>query len=150
MASFSDGRCEAYGVCPNDPLLFTCEVNEANILRLTLPGQASVSYVAGTDPDTVILPIAGVTVQSLDVTNTTSRNFTLTLSIENASLLAGNEIRCDDTISTATMDSCPLLGIHVCIYNCSYDSIFQTLTVLAKYYYPYEWTPYAEMVFIQK
>ena len=37
MASFSDARCTAGGVCPNDPLVFTCEVNDAPGLRIILP-----------------------------------------------------------------------------------------------------------------
>ena len=116
MASFSDGRCEADGVCPNDPLLFTCEVNETSVLRLTLPGQSPVAYVAGSTPDTVSLP-AGITVKSLDTPDNAPGNFTLTLSIENASLLAGSEIRCDDgTDSNAAMAACPLLGMYIQVY----------------------------------
>ena len=111
MASFSDGRCEADGVCPNDPLLFTCELSEINVLRLILPGQSPVAYVAGVDPDTVNLH-AGITVQSPDIPDSAPGNFTLALSIENASLLAGNEIICDDgTDNNAAMAACPLLGM---------------------------------------
>ena len=118
MASFSDGRCEADGVCPNDRLLFTCELNEVNILRLTLPGQSPVAYIAGSNPDTVALP-AGITVQSLDIPSSGRGNFTLTLSIENASLLAGSEIRCDDnddSDTNAAMAACRILGMYMYIY----------------------------------
>ena len=111
MASFSDGRCEADGVCPNDPLLFTCELNEIIVLRLILPGHPPVAYVSGVDPDDVNLP-AGITLLSPDIPSSAPGNFTLALSIENAPLLAGNEIRCDDgTDSNAAMAACPLLGM---------------------------------------
>ena len=43
VASFSDGRCEADGVCPNDPLLFTYELNEA-VLRALVSIILLVSY----------------------------------------------------------------------------------------------------------
>ena len=37
MASFSNARCTAGGVCPNDPLVFTCEVNGAPVQQIILP-----------------------------------------------------------------------------------------------------------------
>ena len=37
VASFSDDRCEADGVCPSDPLTFTCEINGALSLRVVFP-----------------------------------------------------------------------------------------------------------------
>ena len=61
VASFSDGRCEADGVCPNDPLLFTCEVNETSVLRVTLPD----STIQRLTPDDDFVPIDGITLVSL-------------------------------------------------------------------------------------
>ena len=111
MASFSDARCTARGVCPNDPLVFTCEVNNAVGLRVIFPTgyQETVSY--GYSANSVRLP-AGFEADSLVITPTDDlrRNFTLTLSIENASLLNGGWITCDDANRKRAMAGCPLAG----------------------------------------
>ena len=97
MATFNDSRCTGSGVCLIDPLLFTCEFNEVFLLRVKLPnGDQEVTSLGDTAED-VALP--GVTVQYLNVTpiDESIRNYVLTFSIMNASLLDGGEIICDDT-----------------------------------------------------
>ena len=114
VASFSDDRCEADGVCPSDPLTFTCEINGALILRVVLPNgeQEFVSPEVSRDEFNEGLP-DGFTAEDLVITpiNNSSRNFVLTLSIASASLLDGGEIRCDSvTSNNAAMAGCPILG----------------------------------------
>ena len=112
MAGFNDSRCVAGGVCPTDPLLFTCELNEVFLLRVVLPtGDQEVTSV-GDDAADVRLP-AGFFANVLNITNTydPTRNFFLVLTIVNATLLNGGEMRCDDTTQgSAIMAGCPLLG----------------------------------------
>ena len=97
---------------PSEPLLFTCEVNGAALLRVVLPtGDHAVISVGDTAAD-VALP-AGFTVVSLDINEIdgSTRNFNLTLSIDSASLLNGGEIKCDDTTSrNEAKAKCPIIG----------------------------------------
>ena len=110
VASFSDGECEADGVCPNDPLLFTCEVNETQVLRVTLPD----STIQTLTPGVEFMPIDGITLVSLNtsVVVDVTRNYVLTLSSANASVLAGGNITCDNTGDTIVATAgCPALGM---------------------------------------
>ena len=112
LATFNDSRCEDSGVCSTDPLLFTCELNEVFLLRVVFPsGHQEVASIDDTAQDIVLPNAPGVTVKSFNVTAITSntRNFFLTLSIMNASLLDGGEIMCDDTTGdNVAMASCKL------------------------------------------
>ena len=112
MASFSDTSCKVDGACPNDPLHFTCEVNEVSILRVVLPSGEQETITVGDEVDRIPLP-AGFTAVSLDITDIfgSIRNFVLTLSIASASLLAGGKIRCDDGSGNITATAgCVLVG----------------------------------------
>ena len=114
VARFSDDRCEADGVCPSDPLTFTCVINGALNLRVQLPNGHDETVSLGNGPEDVDLP-DGFTAVTLAITeiDSSTRDFLLTLSIAEASLLAGGEIRCDDTIpgnGNAVMAGCPILG----------------------------------------
>ena len=112
MASFTNEACATGGVNPTDPLLFTCEVNGAALLRLVLPtGDQEITSIGDTAAD-VILP-TGFTAVSLDITEVdeSTRNFNLTISIANAFLLGGGEITCDDTTSRNQASArCPIIG----------------------------------------
>ena len=70
------------------------------MLRVVLPtGYQEIISVGDTAAD-VVLP-AGFTTVFFDIMeiDESTRNFTLTLSIDSASLLNGGEIKCDDTTS---------------------------------------------------
>ena len=56
MARFSDDRCEADGVCPSDPLTFTCVINGALNLRVQLPNGHDETVSLGNGPEDVDLP----------------------------------------------------------------------------------------------
>ena len=112
VASFSDDRCKTDGVCPSDPLTFTCEINGALSLRVELPNSHDDTVTLKNGPEDVDLPdgFTAVTLSIIEITDS-SRNFTLTLSIAEASLLAGGEIRCDDTTpNNVAMAGCPIMG----------------------------------------
>ena len=112
MASFSDDSCEAGGVCLSDPLTFTCQINGAISLRVGLPNGHDEFVTLGNSPEDIDLP-DGFTAVTLNITeiDSSTRDFVLTLSIANASLLAGGEIRCDDvTSNNVVMAGCPILG----------------------------------------
>ena len=110
MASFSNEECETGGVKPSQPLLFTCEICEVLLLRVTLPtGDQEIISVGDAAAD-VALP-TGFTAVSLSITiiDESTRNFKLTLSIESASLLNGGEIKCDNTTSmNEAKAKCPI------------------------------------------
>ena len=97
---------------PSEPLLFTCEVYGTALLRVALPtGDQEVISVGDTAADIALL--AGVTAVALDITEVdeSTRNFTLTLSVDSASLLNGGEIKCDDTTSrNEAKAKCPVIG----------------------------------------
>ena len=119
MANFSDARCALGGVCPNDPLIFTCELHDVVLLMLTLPtGYIEVASLGDTADD-VSLP-NGFTAHSLVVEeiDVTSRNIALIL---NATLLNGGQIRCGDSVNIVAMAGCPLAGKpSVYVYHASF------------------------------
>ena len=111
MASFNDTRCVAGGVSLDDPLVFTCEISNAYILRVGLSNCYQDYIYLGSTADSLYLP-AGFTAESLVTTKTYyGGNFSLTLSVANASLLNGGQITCDDSTSqNQVMAGCPLAG----------------------------------------
>ena len=98
MANFANEACATGGVRPTDSLLFTCEVNRAVLLRVLLPTGEQEIISVGDDTADVVLP-SGFTAVSLNITeiDDSTRNFTLTLSIDNAFRLDGGAIICDDS-----------------------------------------------------
>ena len=112
MASFTNEACATDGVDPTEPLLFTCEVNGAVLLRVALPtGDQEIVSVGDTVAD-IALP-TGFTAVSLVITEVddSRRNFNITISIATASLLGGGEITCDDSTSSKQASaSCPIIG----------------------------------------
>ena len=110
MASFTNEACVTDGVNPTDPLLFTCEVHGAILLRIVLPTGDQEIVSVGDTADDVSLP-TGFTAVSLNITeiDESTRNFYISISIANASLLRGSEITCDDTTSrNAEKAGCPI------------------------------------------
>ena len=112
VAWFNDSRCVAGGVCPNDPFLFTCQIKDIIALRIVLPSGIQEVVSLSDTPTDVSLP-AGFNVASSVVSdvNENSILYKLTISIANASLLNGGEIKCDDIIHRKVAEArCPLVG----------------------------------------
>ena len=110
MASFANETCATGVMKPSDPLFFTCEINRAVLLRVVLPtGHQDIISFGDTAADVDLPP--GFTVVSLDIReiDDSQRNFSLTLSIDSAYLLDGDEIICDDTTSAKVAKAiCPI------------------------------------------
>ena len=109
VASFSDTRCVADGVSPDELLVFTCKISNAALLRVYFPNGDHDYISLGDTARDVHLP-PGFAAESLVITEISDhkRNFSLTLSIANASLLNGGQIICDDTNKNQVMAGCPL------------------------------------------
>lgn len=112
-ASFNDTRCDdgRINVCPTDPLLFTCTVISSPIITITVIFPSGQTISLNTENTTVGDLPGGVSVKSKNVTISGTFNYTLTLSIENASLLNGGGITCDtNAIDNVDMARCPVAG----------------------------------------
>ena len=113
VVNFNDTRCTDGGrVCPTDSLLFTCTANEIITLRVALPSGVelflnSSGMPPGNVPDGFSVESSSVAVND----GGTSFNYTLSLSIDDAALLAGGVIGCDDaTPGNQDMAGCPTVG----------------------------------------
>ena len=96
-----------------DPLLFTCELSDIAGLRVILPNGVQEVLSYDDVPESVVLSdgFTAVTLNIISVIDILKRNFSLTLSIANASLLVGGEIICDDTTPRSlVMAGCPVCG----------------------------------------
>ena len=95
--NFNDTRCgDGRGVCPTDPLLFTCMVTGSPADRITVEIENVFDIDLREDNTTVGDLPDGYTVQSHNVqTNDGLLNYILVLSIVNASLLNDSLIICD-------------------------------------------------------
>ena len=120
VAKFTNETCASGGVESFDPLLFTCKIYLAVLLRVVLPtGDQEIISVGDTADDVTLPP--GFTAVSLDITeiDESKRNFNLTLSIDRAYRLKGGEITCDNTTSKKEDKAGCLIGklsfVH-CIY----------------------------------
>ena len=115
LAFFNDSRCTSSCVGSTDPLLFTCELSNIMVLRVSLPNDVHEHISLGDDSNihtSVALP-AGFKPVSLNITKMENftRHFSLTFSIAHVSLLNGKQIKCDDTIpKIAVMAGCRECG----------------------------------------
>ena len=122
-ASFDDPRCGMdERVCPNDPLLFTCTVtgSDDSLAAVTLPSEEIVLILS--DNTTSVgeegLPV-GVRVHSHDAVDDGTRNYTLTLAIDRASILNGNNVVCANGVSGPPIAeaSCPVAGRYCIVHQ---------------------------------
>ena len=92
-------------MCPTDPLLFTCAVNETTSTSITVAFPLDVPIILlSTDVVVGDLP-DGVTVFH----NVINNDYILSLSVETASLLNGGMITCDSgVIGKVDMAGCPV------------------------------------------
>ena len=115
VASFNDSRCAAGGVCATDPLLFTCELTEVIILRVVFPNGDREHFSVNVTAAAAALP-DGFNIVSLNITeiDESTRNYSLTLFITNASFLNGGKITCDDTTPTNIAEAgCPFVSMLI-------------------------------------
>ena len=111
--NFNNTRCgDGRGVCPTDPLLFTCVVTDSPVTIITVRIENGLVIQLHVDNTTQGDLPDGFSVQSHNVqTNVGSLDYTLVLSIVNASLLNGSLIICDSNIfGVDDMAGCPVAG----------------------------------------
>ena len=138
VASFNDTRCDGETVCPDTPLLFTCNItgSMATLASVSLPSGERVNICSISDDTTSLEGEDGVTVLSHDTRHERGPvNYMLTLAIESASILAGNAIVCEDTaaIPLTAMASCPVATnmIYYSFSNIYYRPVFSLSIALA-------------------
>ena len=110
MAGFRNEQCTNGGVEPTESLLFTCKLNGVVLLRVLLPNGYQELASIGDNAHAFTLP-RGFTTMSLNITeiDESTRNISVSIFIESASLLNGGEIRCDDTSLSMASARC-LMG----------------------------------------
>ena len=112
--NFNNPRCgDGRRVCPTDPLLFTCVVTGSPANRITVEIENVFEIDLNDDNTTEGDLPDGFTVHSHNVqTNVGLLNYTLVLSIVNASLLNGSLIICDSNLGGVddSMAGCPVAG----------------------------------------
>ena len=121
-ASFDDPRCEMdERVCPNDPLLFACTVtgSDDSLASVTLPSGQFVNIHSNNITESVggNLPV-GVRVHFYSAVGGGPRDYTLTLEIDRASILNGNNVVCANGVTGPPIAeaSCPVAGRY-CMVN---------------------------------
>ena len=105
-------------MCPTDPLLFTCEVNEATSSTISVAFRSdmlitiflsSMNIVAGA-PD-------GVTIFHSVTMNNGTNDYILSLSIVTASLLNDGMIECNPgDINNVLVAECPMAGEFIYVW----------------------------------
>ena len=102
-------------VCPDVPLVFTCNATELGVLNWFRDGTA---FFGIFNDGSIILddPPDGlqVVVNSVQSTGPTTTDFTLTLTVYNATLVGGSEICCGLTTSFDDCTTVALLGKVTC------------------------------------
>ena len=112
-ASFDDPRCDGEMVCPDTPLLFTCTVTGSTSAsaRVILPSGPAVVVTVMNMVEVIDGPLPdGVTIFSFNAVGSGPVNYSLTLSIERADILAGMAVICDaQTVPVMTDEAtCPV------------------------------------------
>ena len=109
-------------MCPNDPLIFTCNVTGSGVDRALINLPSGEEVALRSDNMVVVeenLP-DGVTVQfhSVTVSNGVA-DYILSLAIERASLLNSDMIQCSDSSLTPVIDeaSCPVATGKITLYH---------------------------------
>ena len=110
-------------VCPDVPLVFTCNATELGSLSWFRDGTAF--FTINIDGSiTLDTPPDGLQVvdNSVQPTVTTATDFNSTLTVDNAALVGGSEICCGQTISLfADCANVTLLGKATCTINFPYN-----------------------------
>ena len=121
-ASFNDTRCDSEGVCPNDPLLFTCAVNGSESAFVTIvlsPTEEVEIDCKGNNTEINQKFPRGISLGDCNVTDVdgTKGNYIIELVIERASLLNGNiTCRGENTDKTSCEAKCLLLtGMYMIV-----------------------------------
>lgn len=118
-ANLNDTRCmNGSGVCPTDPLLFTCRGTDLAVLRVIVPTDGTPVELALTSSGMIAADEPpGITIVSLNATQNSlsSYDYEMLFSIQNASLLYGMPILCDGGTPAGQVSAgCALVGEYCC------------------------------------
>ena len=112
-------------VCPDVPLVFTCNATELGVLNWFRDGTSFFSIaidgsiILDTPPDGL-----QVVVNSVQPTVTTTTDFNSTLTVDNATLVGGSEICCGQTSPFTDCAGVTLLGKATCTINFPYNYVY--------------------------
>ena len=106
-------------MCPTDPLLFTCEVNEtiSSSIRVAFRSDMLITIILLSTDMIVGVPPDGVTIFHSVTMNNGTNDYILSLSIETASLLNDGMIECNHgDISNVLVAECPMAGEFIYVW----------------------------------
>ena len=106
-------------MCPTDPLLFTCEVNEATSSSISVAFRSDMLITLFLSSTNTVVgdPPAGVTVFHSVTMNNGTNDYILSLSIETASLLNDGMIECNPgDINDVLVAECPMAGEFIYVW----------------------------------
>ena len=102
-------------VCPDVPLVFTCNTTELGVLNWFRDGTAFFSIGIDGNTNLDVSPDGlQVVANSVQSTGPTTANFISTLTVDNATLVGGSEICCGQTTSFDNCTTVALLGKVTC------------------------------------